>query len=268
MQVRLVSWNVNGLRAVSAKPDWSWFNRDTAHIIGLQETKATKEQLAPEIASPEGWHSYFASSTVKKGYSGVAVFSQIDPISVRHELPDEKWQGEGRILHLEYEKFHFINGYFPNGGAEILDENGKHQGLFKRLDYKMGFFEAFLSYAEDLRKKKPVVVCGDFNIAHREIDLARPKQNVLNTGFLPLERAFLDRFVELGWIDTFRHVHGDEKDAYSWWSYKSKAREKNIGWRIDYFFVTSDLKDNIADAWIESGQFGSDHCPVGLALKF
>ena len=145
MQVRLVSWNVNGLRAVSAKPDWSWFNRDTAHIIGLQETKATKEQLAPEIASPKGWHSYFASSTVKKGYSGVAVFSQIDPISVRHELPDEKWQGEGRILHLEYEKFHFINGYFPNGGAEILDENGKHQGLFKRLDYKMGFFEAFLS---------------------------------------------------------------------------------------------------------------------------
>ena len=132
----------------------------------------------------------------------------------------------------------------------------------------MGFFEAFLSYAEDLRKKKPVVVCGDFNIAHREIDLARPKQNVLNTGFLPLERAFLDRFVELGWIDTFRHVHGDEKDAYSWWSYKSRAREKNIGWRIDYFFVTSDLKDNIADAWIESGQFGSDHCPVGLALEF
>ncbi len=268
MQVKLVSWNVNGLRAVSGKPDWSWFNKKTADIIGLQETKALPEQLDESISSPEGWNSYFASSTVKKGYSGVAVFSQPKPLSVRLELPVEEYQGEGRIIHAEYEKFHFINGYFPNGGAEILDDNGKHQGKFKRLEYKMGFFDAFLAYAEELRKARPVVVCGDFNIAHKEIDLARPKQNVMNTGFLAEERAFLDKLVSMGWIDTFRHVHGDVADAYSWWSYKMKAREKNIGWRIDYFFVTEDLRDHIADAWIENTQFGSDHCPVGLALKF
>ena len=268
MQVKLVSWNVNGLRAVSAKDDWQWFANSTADIIGLQETKAMPEQLDASLTSPEGWTPYFASSTVKKGYSGVAVYTRTVPLAVQRELPLAEWQGEGRILHLEYEHFHYINGYFPNGGAEILDENGKHQGKFKRLEYKMGFFEAFLAYAQGLRAHKPVVVCGDFNIAHREIDLARPRQNVLNTGFLAEERAFLDRMTSLGWIDTFRHVHGDEKDAYSWWSYKSKAREKNIGWRIDYVFVSGELKDNISDAWIEKDQFGSDHCPVGLALSF
>ncbi len=268
MQIKLASWNVNGLRAVSGKPDWSWFHKDTADIIGLQETKASVDQLDKSLAEPEGWHACFASSVVKKGYSGVAVFSKPEPLRVQLELPDAEWQGEGRIAHLEYEKFHFINGYFPNGGAEILDENGKHQGKFKRLEYKMGFFEAFLNYAQELRKSKPVVVCGDFNIAHKAIDLARPRQNVLNTGYLPEERAFLDRFVALGWIDTFRHVHGEEEGAYSWWSYKSRAREKNIGWRIDYFFVTEDLAGNIADAWIENEQFGSDHCPVRLTLEF
>ncbi|MDO5536591.1 MAG: exodeoxyribonuclease III [Desulfovibrionaceae bacterium] len=268
MQVKLVSWNVNGLRAVTGKKDWEWFSPDTADIIGLQETKASPEQLDASVASPEGWHSFFASSTVKKGYSGVAVFSRPEPLKVQVEMPFAEWQGEGRILHLEYERFHFINGYFPNGGAEILDENGKHKGLFKRLDYKMGFFDAFYGYAQELRRTKPVVVCGDFNIAHQPIDLARPKQNVLNTGFLAEERAFLDRFTAAGWIDTFRHVHGQEEGAYSWWSYKTRGREKNVGWRIDYFFVSEELRENIADAWIEKGQFGSDHCPVGLLLKF
>ncbi len=268
MQVKLVSWNVNGLRAVSGKKDWEWFKPETADIIGLQETKASPGQLAPEVASPEGWHSSFAASTVKKGYSGVAVFSRTAPLSVQVEMPFEQWQGEGRILHLEFERFHFINGYFPNGGAEVLDDNGKHQGIFKRLDYKMGFFDAFFGWVEELKQHRPVVVCGDFNIAHQAIDLARPKQNVLNTGFLPVERAFLDRFTAAGWIDTFRHVHGQEEGAYSWWSYKTRAREKNIGWRIDYFFVSDGLKDNIADAWIENTQYGSDHCPVGLKLDF
>ena len=268
MQVSLTSWNVNGLRAVSAKPEWEWFSKTPADIIGLQETKASPEQLSEALTHPEGWHACFASSTVKKGYSGVAVYSRIKPISIQAELPEEKWQGEGRILHLEYEHFHFINAYFPNGGAEILDENGKHQGAFKRLSYKMGFFDAFFAYAQKLRESKPVVVCGDFNIAHQAIDLARPKQNELNTGFLAEERAFLDDFIKAGYIDTFRLIHGEEAEAYSWWSYKTRAREKNIGWRIDYFFVSEELKDNVKDAWIEKDQYGSDHCPVGLVLNF
>ena len=157
--------------------------------------------------------------------------------------------------------------YFPNGGAEELDENGKPTGAFKRVPYKMGYFEAFLAYAEECRKTKPIVVCGDFNIAHRPIDLARPRQNEKNTGFLPEERAFMDRFVAMGYVDTFRHVHGDAPDNYSWWSYKSRAREKNVGWRIDYFFVSQELAPAIRDAWIEQDVYGSDHCPVGLSLE-
>ena len=267
MSIRLVSWNVNGLRAVSAKPEWRWFAENTCDVIGLQETKAMPEQLKPEVANPEGWEAHWASSVVKKGYSGVAVFSRIKPLAVRCELPQPEWQGEGRILHLEFEKFHFFNGYFPNGGAEELDENGKPiPGRFKRVPYKMGFFDAFTAYTEECRKSKPIVVCGDFNIAHKAIDLARPKQNEKNTGFLPEERAFLDRFTALGYVDTFRHVHGDVEGRYSWWSYKMRAREKNVGWRIDYFFVSEELKPYIRDAWIEDDVYGSDHCPVGLEL--
>ncbi len=268
MTLRLASWNVNGLRAVSGKEDWRWFRRETADIIALQETKARPEQLSPELVNPEGWHAFFSSSEVKKGYSGVAVYSRVKPLTVRAELPDPRWQGEGRLLHLEYDRFHFLNGYFPNGGEEILDEKGKHQGRFKRLEYKMGFFDAFFTYAQSLRASKPVVVCGDFNIAHREIDLARPQQNVLNTGFLPVERAFLDFFTSHGWVDSFRHVHGDREGAYSWWSYRMRAREKNIGWRLDYFFVTEDIQDRIVSADIQADQYGSDHCPVDLTLDF
>ena len=224
MRIKLVSWNVNGLRALSAKPEWEWFTRTDAQIVALQETKAHPEQLKEELASPEGWEAHWSSSHVKKGYS-------------------------------------------PNGGAEELDENGKPTGRFKRVPYKMGFFEAFLNYAEECRKSKPIVVCGDFNIAHQAIDLARPKQNVKNTGFLPEERAFLDRFTAMGYVDTFRKVHGDQPDQYSWWSYKTRAREKNIGWRIDYFFVSEELAPAVSDAWIENSVYGSDHCPVGLELE-
>ena len=267
MRIKLVSWNVNGLRAVSAKPEWRWFTESDAHVIGLQETKAQPEQLAPAVAHPEGWEAHWASSVVKKGYSGVAVFSKLKPLSVHAELPDAAWQGEGRLLHLEFPQFHFFNGYFPNGGAEELDENGKPTGRFKRVPYKMGFFEAFLAHAESLRKSKPIVVCGDFNIAHKAVDLARPRQNERNTGFLPEERAFLDRFVQHGYVDSFRHVHGDVAGQYSWWSYKTRAREKNIGWRIDYFFVSEELLPSVRDAWIENHVHGSDHCPVGLELE-
>lgn len=264
--MKFVSWNVNGLRALSAKPEWQWFGQTDAQIVALQETKASPDQLPPEMVRPEGWHAYWAWSSVKKGYSGVAVFSRQKPLSVQVELPDSAWQGEGRLLHLEFPGFHFFNGYFPNGGAELLDDQGRPTGSFKRVPYKMGFFEAFVNYAQQCRQNKPIVVCGDFNIAHREIDLARPKQNVRSTGFLPEERAFLDRFVALGYVDTFRKKHGDVAGCYSWWSYKMQARQKNVGWRIDYFFVSRELENAVSDAWIEDRVYGSDHCPVGLEL--
>ncbi|BAV92037.1 exodeoxyribonuclease III [Candidatus Desulfovibrio trichonymphae] len=266
-RIKFISWNVNGLRAISAKPDWCWFSETDAQLVALQETKANPNQLADDLIRPAGWESYWASSYVKKGYSGVAVFSRNLPLDVQVELPDEAYQGEGRLLHLEFPDFHFFNGYFPNGGAEELDEEGRPTGSFRRLSYKMAFFETFLKHLEECRQTKPIVVCGDFNIAHEPVDLARPRQNIKNTGFLPQERAFLDRFIALGYLDTFRHVHGDAGGHYSWWSYKTKAREKNIGWRIDYFFVSDELKQNIRDAWIESDVYGSDHCPVGLLLE-
>lgn len=268
MQIKLLSWNVNGIRAVAGKPDWRWFAETDAQIIGLQETKASQEQVPAALHSPQGWYSAWAASTVKKGYSGVAVFSRREPLRTQLELPDAPFQGEGRLVHMEFPWFHYFNVYFPNGGANEEDENGKPiAGKFKRLPYKMGFFDAFLRFAQELRKEKPIVVCGDFNIAHKAIDLARPKQNVLNTGYLPEERAWLDGFAAAGYVDTFRAVHGDAEGHYSWWSYKAAARPKNIGWRIDYFFVSEELRPAIRDAWIEAHVYGSDHCPVGLTLE-
>ncbi len=266
--MKLASWNVNGIRAVSQKEDWQWFKESTYDIIGLQETKAEISQLSEELTKPSGYHAYFCSSTVKKGYSGTAVFSKIEPLKVVYELPDAQYQGEGRIIHLEFEKFHYINGYFPNGGEPIPDADGKMRGDHKRLPYKMGFFACFREYAKELTKDKPLVVCGDFNIAHKEIDLARPKTNTKSTGFLPVEREFLDVFIgEDKYIDTFRHIHGNITDKYTWWSYKSGARPKNVGWRIDYFFASKGLENNIKDAWIEDNIYGSDHCPVALELN-
>ena len=255
VRMRLFSWNVNGFRAISQKPDWSWFAQSQGDIIGLQETKASPEQIAEEHLTPEGYHSYWVSSTVKKGYSGVATFSKIPPLNTTFELPNEAFQGEGRLIHLELPQFHFFTVYFPNGQ---MNED--------RLAYKLGYYKAFLEYAEELRKTKPIVVCGDFNTAHTPIDLARPKANKDTSGFLPIEREWLDTFVQAGYTDTFRHVHGDITDKYSWWSYRFNARKNNVGWRIDYFFVSDELKPAIKDAWIEDHVKGSDHCPVGLEL--
>jgi exodeoxyribonuclease-3 len=269
MEISLASWNVNGIRAASGKEGWQqWFAGDRYDVIGFQEIKASVSQLPPQAAEKAGYRAFFNPSVVKKGYSGTAVYSRIQPVAASMELPDPAYQGEGRIIHLEFERFHYINGYFPNGGAELLDEAGNPTGKFKRVPYKMGFFDCFLKYAEELRKSKPVVVCGDFNIAHEPIDLARPKANEANTGFLPEERAFLDRFMQHGYIDSFRKVRGDIPDQYSWWSYRGRAREKNVGWRIDYFFVSDELEGNIRDAWIEKDVAGSDHCPIGLKLAF
>lgn len=255
--MKLYSWNVNGFRSICQKPEWQeWLKTCGADAIALQETKAEAAQVPEEHKNPVGYNSYWVASTVKKGYSGVAVFSKPVPLNIQSELPEPAWQGEGRLIHLEFPKFHFLNVYFPNG--QMSDQ---------RLEYKLGYYDAFLDYAESLRQSKPIVVCGDFNTAHKPIDLARPKQNEETSGFLPIERAWLDKFINCGYIDTFRLVHGDKKDEYSWWSFRMRARERNVGWRIDYFFVSAELKDAVKDAWIEQNVHGSDHCPVGLELS-
>lgn len=251
----LLSWNVNGFRAISGKPDWAWFQQSEADIIGLQETKAEPGQLTEAQRSPEGWNAYWQAAQTKKGYSGVAVFARQKPLRVETELPDPAFAGEGRFLHLEFPQFHYMNIYFPNGG--MSDE---------RLRYKMGFYDAFLQHAQDLRAQKPIVFCGDVNTAHRPIDLARPKDNATVTGFLPEERAWMDKLIAAGYIDTFREIHGDEPFQYTWWSYKTRARERNVGWRIDYFFISEELRPALRDAFIQAHVMGSDHCPVGIRL--
>ncbi|MDR2503818.1 MAG: exodeoxyribonuclease III, partial [Deltaproteobacteria bacterium] len=221
--MKLYSWNVNGIRSLAAKPDWGWFGAAGAEVIALQETKAEEGQLASELREPPGYHAYWLSSVRRRGYAGVAVFSRLAPLGVGRELPWAEWGGEGRLLHLEYPAFHFLNVYFPNG------QSGED-----RLAYKMGYYGAFLRFAQSLRRSKPVVVCGDFNTAHRPIDLARPKENENTSGFLPQERAWMDEFAAAGYVDTFRLCNGDMAGAYSWWSYRMRARERNVGWRLDY----------------------------------
>ncbi len=253
--MKLYSWNVNGFRAVIQKPEWgAWFKNCGAELIGLQETKAEPEQIPDAHCAPGGLHAYWSASTVKRGYSGVAVFAKHAPLTVSDELPG--MHGEGRLLHLEYPAFHFCNVYFPNG--QMSEE---------RLTYKLRFYDVFLDFAQKLRQAKPIVVCGDFNTAHTPIDLARPKANEETSGFLPIERAWLDKFVAAGYVDTFRLVNGDIKDAYSWWSFRQRARAKNVGWRIDYFFVSEELRSAVRNAWIEPHIQGSDHCPIGLELE-
>jgi exodeoxyribonuclease-3 len=255
--MRLYSWNVNGIRAVAAKPEFfSWIQKSKSALIALQETKAEPSQLSPDLLNPDGYLSYWSSSKKRRGYSGVVLYSQNEPLSLAYELPDEKWALEGRLILAEYPKFYFFNVYFPNGQK---DE--------ERLNYKLGYYDAFLDYAQKLREKKPIVVCGDFNTAHRPIDLARPKENEKTSGFLPVERAWLDKFLSKGYVDAFRQKNGDVKDAYTWWSFRAGARRNNVGWRIDYFFVSSELTSKIKDAWIEPYVVGSDHCPVGLELS-
>ncbi|WP_243358922.1 exodeoxyribonuclease III [Fundidesulfovibrio terrae] len=249
----LYSWNVNGLRAAAGKGFHEWLETCGADVVGIQETKLQKdhENGFPEV---HGYKTVFASSSVKKGYSGVGVYYRAEPLAVNAELPDPKFGGEGRLLHLEYPDFHFFTVYFPNG-----------QMGPDRLEYKLGYYDAFLAHAQELRAKKPIVVCGDVNTAHTELDLKNAKSNEKTSGFLPVERAWLDTFVAAGYVDTFRMF---EKDGghYSWWDYRFQARARNVGWRIDYFFVSEELRPRVKRAWIESDVMGSDHCPVGLEL--
>lgn len=255
--MRILSWNVNGYRAALKKGFLDWLETCGADVVMLQETKAHPDQLEDEALAPEGFEaSYFNWSKGRKGYSGTATFASPAPLSYSESLPDERYAGEGRVQLLEFERFWLFNIYFPNGQAR--DE---------RLDFKLGFYDAFLAYAEELRKTKPIVVGGDFNTAHTEIDLKNPKSNADRSGFLPIEREWIDKFIAAGYVDTFR-LFDEGPGNYSWWSYRFNARANNAGWRIDYFFVSEELKGNVSKAWIDPDIMGSDHCPIGIELTF
>lgn len=251
--MKFISWNVNGLRAVEKKGFLAWFNSVSPDILALQETKAAPEQLSEALRAPAGYHAYF-STAQKKGYSGVAVYTKIEPKSVSESIGEKEMDGEGRTLVLEFDKFYFLNIYFPNGGQ------GEH-----RIDYKLKFYAAFLKLTKKLSAKKTVIICGDVNTAHTELDLARPKENASNTGFLPKERAWLDKFFSEGLSDAYRLFHKDG-GHYTWWDYKTKARERNVGWRIDYFFIDTASQTKVKDAFILKDVPGSDHCPIGIEI--
>jgi exodeoxyribonuclease-3 len=254
--MNIVSWNVNGLRALVKKGQFEWLVNQQFDIFCLQETKSHPEQLDEIVKNPAGYFSYFDHSKLKKGYSGVAIYSKVKPEKVEYGLGIPEYDQEGRLLVAYYKDFVLLNGYFPNGG-----------GGPKRLDFKLRFYDKFFEFIEKLRKNnKKVIFCGDINTAHTAIDLARPKENENNTGFLPIERAWLDKVVSNGYVDTFRNLHPDKKESYTYWDMKTFARDRNVGWRIDYFFVSSTLVKKIKDAKIFDSILGSDHCPVSLVL--
>ena len=256
--IKLISWNVNGYRAVMKKDFLTSIRSLEVDILGLQETKLQEDQLTRTMKAIDGYEAAFSFSTVKKGYSGVAAYSRLVPKAVRHGIGNARFDDEGRIVELEFDAFTLFIVYFPNGQAS--DE---------RLQYKLDFYQAFFDYAEGLRKQgKSLIITGDFNTAHNEIDLKHPGPNSRRSGFLPIEREWLDRIVEMGYVDTFRHLYPDTV-KYSWWSYRFNARKNNAGWRIDYFFVSDDIirQGWVKDAFIDNDIFGSDHCPVGLTLE-
>ena len=250
--MKLISWNVNGLRACVDKGFVEVFQKLDADIFCVQETKMQEGQLSLDLP---GYHQYY-NYAEKKGYSGTAVFSKIEPLSVSYGIGIEEHDKEGRVITLEFEDFYFITIYTPNS-----------QDGLKRLSYRMEWEKAFLAYIKGLEEKKPVVFAGDLNVAHKEIDLKNPKTNRNNAGFTDEERDAFSHLLENGFIDTFRHFYPDREQIYSWWSYRFRAREKNAGWRIDYFVVSEALKDRLVDASIHTDIFGSDHCPVELVMK-
>ena len=250
--MKLISWNVNGLRACITKGFYDFFQQEDADIFCLGETKMQPEQAV--IETP-GYHQYW-NSAVKKGYSGVAIFTKKEPLSVQYGLGIEEHDQEGRVITLEFEDFFLVNVYTPNSKDGLL-----------RLDYRMIWEDAFRAHLNKLDESKPVIVCGDMNVAHQEIDLKNPKTNHKNPGFTDEERAKMTELLASGFIDSFRTLYPDKADAYSWWSYRARAREKNVGWRIDYFLTSARMKEQIEDAVIYADILGSDHCPVGLILK-
>lgn len=257
LSVRLLSWNVNGIRAVVKKGFLDWFRSASADCVCLQETKAEREQLDPQVVGLEGYQSFWCSAE-RKGYSGVATYCKHPPRAVKQGFGIPRFDGEGRVLVTEFEQFTLFNVYFPNGKRDQ-----------ERLDYKMDFYESILKHWETLRKQgHRLVICGDYNTAHHEIDIARPKENENVSGFLKIEREWMDRMVAKGYLDVFRRLNPDKRDQYSWWDMMTRARERNVGWRIDYFFVTEDLMPHVKNAWINTEVMGSDHCPVGVELRF
>ena len=253
--MKLISWNVNGVRAVVKKGFLDWLDQEQPDILCLQETKAHIDQLAAEILTDHGYHTFWHSGE-RRGYSGVATFCKEEPLYVQEGLGIERYDAEGRVLLTEHENFLLYNIYFPNGQKD--DE---------RLKYKLDFYDDLLPIInEQVESGNNVVVTGDWNTAHHPIDLARPKQNVNTSGFMPVEREKLDLYVKNGWVDTFRLFH-PEGDRYSWWTYRFGARERNVGWRIDYYFVNEGFVDNVEDADIHDEVMGSDHCPVSLELS-
>ncbi|WP_457749172.1 exodeoxyribonuclease III [Sulfurimonas sp.] len=254
--IEIISWNVNGIRAVANKKALHWIEERDTDILCLQEIKAQKEQI-PENLFEKEFSEIIINSGERKGYSGTATFSMLKS-DYTTTCNDIDTKHEGRIIETHYGDIVLFNVYFPNGQK---DE--------ERLAYKMKFYDDFLAYCEQLKNDgKSIIVCGDVNTAHREIDLKNPKANAKTSGFLPIEREWIDKFLDHGYIDTYRYVHGDKEDAYSWWSYRANARVKNVGWRIDYFFISEDLAENLEDAFILDYIEGSDHCPIGIRISF
>ncbi|CUK70615.1 exodeoxyribonuclease III [Listeria monocytogenes] len=250
--MKLISWNVNGLRAAVKKGFLEYFEEADADIFCLQETKLQEGQIELDLPAYKDYWNY----AVKKGYSGTAIFTKVEPLSVQYGLGIPEHDTEGRVITLEFEEFFMVTVYTPNSQAEL-----------KRLDYRMTFEDAILEYVKNLDNTKPVVLCGDLNVAHEEIDLKNPKTNRKNAGFSDEERAKFSAFLDAGFIDSFRYFYPDLTDAYSWWSYRMNARARNTGWRIDYFVVSERLKDKLVDAKIHADVLGSDHCPVELELN-
>lgn len=267
--MRIISWNVNGLRANVKKGGFDWFLNNAPDIYCIQETKAHPDQLEDGVRNPDGYYSYFDHSKGRKGYSGVAIYSKIKPDKVEYGIGVEDLDQEGRFLALffdnpkldgkkvnEIAKTVLLNIYFPNGG-----------GGPERLAFKLRYYDAFLSYINKLHKKGyEIIFCGDVNTAHKEVDLARPKENVENTGFLPIERAWIDRVVDAGYIDVFRYFNPDATDAYTYWDMKTFARERNVGWRIDYFFASKEVLEKVTKVKILDQIMGSDHCPIEITI--
>lgn len=253
--IKIISWNVNGVRAAYKKGLIDWLTSTSPDILCLQETKAAVDQLPKDLIEPKGYHSYWSASQ-QKGRSGVAVYTKMKPLQVDLNLGKEKFDEEGRLVRLDFKDFILFNVYFPNGKASP-----------ERLQFKLEFYDFFLEYIEQLRKEfNNLIFLGDVNTAHQEIDIARPKENEKRSGFLPIERKWIDQAISRGYVDTFRHFYPGEIQ-YSWWDLKTRARERNVGWRIDYVFVTQEMIKSVKDAFILSDVMGSDHCPVGIELE-
>ena len=253
--MRIFSWNVNGLRAVVKKGFFDWLESEAPDVVCLQEIKARTEDLDEKILNPKGYHAFW-NPAERKGYSGVAIFTKKKPVAVHLGLGIERFDCEGRVLRIEFKDFDLFSVYFPNGTS------GE-----ERLQYKMEFYDAFLDHCEELRGQgRELVITGDVNTAHKPIDLKNPKANQKNSGFLPEERAWVDKFIEHGYVDSFR-AFNEDPDQYTWWSYRFNVRAKNVGWRIDYFFVTEGLMKKVKDSFITPEVMGSDHCPIGLDIK-